>query len=64
MGVNYPVLIGKEEVGAQYGGIEYLPSTFYISRGGKVLDHVFGLVSRSEIENNIQKALAEKAVTP
>jgi cytochrome c biogenesis protein CcmG/thiol:disulfide interchange protein DsbE len=54
------VLIGKEEVGAQYGGIEYLPSTFYISRDGKILDHVFGLVSRSEIESDIQKALGHE----
>jgi len=60
LGVNYPVLIGKEEVGAQYGGIEYLPSTFYISRDGKILDHVFGLVSKSEIETNIQKALGQQ----
>jgi peroxiredoxin len=60
MGVNYPVLVGKEEVGAQYGGVDYLPSTFYISRDGKILDHVFGLVSRSEIESNIQKALGHE----
>ena len=60
LGVNYPVLIGKEAVGAQYGGIEYLPSTFYISRDGKILDHVFGLVSRSEIESDIQKALGHE----
>jgi cytochrome c biogenesis protein CcmG/thiol:disulfide interchange protein DsbE len=59
MSVNYPVLVGKESVGDQYGGIPYLPSTFYISRDGKVVDRVFGLVSRSEIENNIQKALAQ-----
>jgi hypothetical protein len=63
MGVNYPVLVGKEEVGSQYGGIEYLPSTFYISRDGKVIDHVFGLVSRSEIESNIEKALSQQVAT-
>jgi len=57
MGVNYPIVIGKEAVGDQYGGIPYLPSTFYIGRDGKVVDRVFGLVSRSEIESNIQKAL-------
>jgi peroxiredoxin len=57
MGVNYPIVIGKEAVGDQYGGIPYLPSTFYIDRDGKVVDRVFGLVSRSEIENNIQKAM-------
>jgi cytochrome c biogenesis protein CcmG/thiol:disulfide interchange protein DsbE len=58
MGVNYPIVVGKEAVGDQYGGIPYLPSTFYISRDGKVVDRVFGLVSRSEIEADIQKALA------
>jgi peroxiredoxin len=58
MGVNYPILIGKEEVGTQYGGVQYLPSTFYISRDGKIMDRVFGLVSRSEIEANVQKALS------
>lgn len=63
MGVNYPIVIGKEEVGAQYGGIDYLPSSFYISRDGKVLDHVFGLVSRSEIESGIQKALQTQVAT-
>jgi peroxiredoxin len=63
MGVNYPVLIGKEDVGTEYGGIEFLPSTFYISRDGKVLDHVFGLVSRSEIEGDIQKALGQQVAS-
>lgn len=58
MSVNYPIVIGKESVGNQYGGIPYLPSTFYIDREGKVVDRVFGLVSRSEIETDIQKALS------
>lgn len=58
MGVNYPIVIGKEAVGDQYGGIPYLPSTFYISRDGKVLDRIYGLVSRSDIENDIKKALS------
>lgn len=63
LGVNYPVLLGKEEVGSEYGGIEYLPSTFYIGRDGKIIDHVFGLVSRSEIEANIEKALSQQVAT-
>lgn len=58
MGVNYPIAVGKEAVGDQYGGIPYLPSTFYIDREGKVVDRVYGLVSRSEIEGDIKKALS------
>lgn len=60
MGVNYPIVIGKEAVGDQYGGLPYLPSTFYIDREGKVVDRVYGLVSRSEMETDIQKALGSQ----
>jgi len=57
MGVNYPVLIGKEAVGDAYGGVEFLPTTFIIDRQGKVVDRVFGLAGRSEFEDSIKKAL-------
>ncbi len=59
LGVNYPILVGKEEVGDAYGGVQFLPATFYIGRDGKVVDKVFGLKGRGEIEENIKKALAE-----
>lgn len=57
MGVNYPILIGKEAVGDAYGGIPFLPFTFFIDRSGKVTDKIPGLRSRSDIEDNIKKAL-------
>ena len=59
MGVNYPILLGKEAVGDAYGGVQFLPATFYIGRDGKVIDKVFGLKGRGEIEENVKKALAE-----
>jgi len=57
MGVNYPVLLGKEAVGEEYGGVEFLPTTFYLDRNGKVVSRVFGLKSRSEIEDAVKTAL-------
>ena len=59
LGVNYPVLIGKETVGDAYGGVQFLPATFYIGRDGKVVDKVFGLKGRGEIEDDIKKSLAQ-----
>jgi peroxiredoxin len=59
LGVNYPILVGKEAVGDAYGGVQFLPATFYIGRDGKVIDKVFGLKGRGEIEDSIKKALAE-----
>ncbi len=57
MGVNYPILIGKESVGEQYGGVPALPETFLIGRDGKVVDKIIGLKGKAEIEDAIKKAL-------
>lgn len=59
MGVNYPVLLGKESVADEYGGLEYLPTSFYLDREGKVVERVFGLRSRSDIEDWIKEALGK-----
>ena len=61
VGVEYTIVQGNEEVGDAYGGVQFLPATFYIDREGKIVDRVFGLVSRSEIEANIKKSLGTAA---
>src|SRR5215469_13834609 len=62
MGVNYPVLLGKEAVGDAYGGVAYLPQSFFIGRDGKIVDKIIGIDSRSVIEQGIKKALDTHAV--
>jgi len=62
MGVDYPVLIGKESVGDEYGGVQFLPATFYIDRDGKVQDKIFGLKARGEIEDEVKGLLAQAPV--
>jgi cytochrome c biogenesis protein CcmG/thiol:disulfide interchange protein DsbE len=57
MGVNYPVLLGKEAVGDAYGGVPALPESFFIGRDGKIVDKIIGLKGRGEIEDSIKKAL-------
>ena len=61
MGVNYPILIGKESVGDQYGGVPALPESFLIGRDGKIVDKIIGLRGKAEIEDSIKKALDTKA---
>src|SRR5271167_455970 len=63
MGVNYPILIGKESVGDQYGGVPALPESFLISRDGKIIDKIIGLRGKSEIEDAIKKALNTRPAT-
>ena len=61
MGVNYPVLLGKEAVGDAYGGVPALPESFFIGRDGKIVDKIIGLKGRGEIEESIRKALDTQA---
>lgn len=58
--INYPILLGKETVAEEYGGIDYLPTTFYIGRDGVVMERVFGQPGRKEIEENVRRAVASK----
>jgi len=61
MNLNYPVLMGTDAVADQYGGVDSLPTTFYIGRDGKIVSRVFGLVSHKEIEEGIRAALTQGA---
>ena len=55
MGVNYPVLLGTDKVSEEYGNVEYLPTSFYINRQGKIVGKGTGLLGRGEIEENVQE---------
>jgi thiol-disulfide isomerase/thioredoxin len=63
MGVNYPILIGKESVGDEYGGVPALPESFFIGRDGKVVDKMIGLRGKTEIEDSIKKTLKTQPPT-
>jgi peroxiredoxin len=63
LGVNYPVLLGKESIAQAYGDVQFLPDTFYIGRDGRIVAHVQGLINRKEIEEKVKQALAGSATT-
>lgn len=64
MGMNYPVLLGKEAVGDEYGGVPGLPESFFIGRDGKIVSHIIGLRGKAEIEDSIKKALDTQPSSP
>ena len=57
MGVNYPILLGRESVGQSYGGVGVLPTSFFLDRSGKIIAREFGLQSRSVFVDHIKQAL-------
>jgi thiol-disulfide isomerase/thioredoxin len=57
-GINYPVLIGNEEVMKQFGGIVALPTSFLIGRDGRIREKLQGLRPEDELESMILAALS------
>lgn len=57
MKINYPVLYDDANVSTPYGGVDGLPTTFFIDRSGKVVASTVGLAPREQIEADIKKAL-------
>lgn len=64
MGVNYPIAIGSDAISDLYGGVDGLPASFYIDRNGRIVEQTFGLISHSDIEHNINKALESPSTQP
>jgi len=57
LGVNYPVLLGTDQVSDDYGDVQYLPTTFYIGRNGTIVDKMTGLLDRKDIDEAVKKTL-------
>ncbi len=57
-GLNYPLLLGDDAVSRKYGGVEFLPTSYFVGRDGKIVAETAGLVSKDEVEVSIKKALA------
>ena len=56
--VPYPVLMDGDSISNPYGGVEELPTSFFVDRNGTVVAAQLGLTSKEDIESNIKKALS------
>jgi cytochrome c biogenesis protein CcmG/thiol:disulfide interchange protein DsbE len=59
MQMPYPVLIDGDSISQPYGGLDELPTSFFVDRNGIVVAAQLGLTSKAEIEANIKKALGD-----
>jgi cytochrome c biogenesis protein CcmG/thiol:disulfide interchange protein DsbE len=60
MRMPYPVLLDADSISKPYGGLDALPTSFFVDRNGTVVAAQLGLTSKDEIEANIKKALGRK----
>jgi thiol-disulfide isomerase/thioredoxin len=62
--VSYPILLTDQKVAPAYGGVDYLPESFYVDRNGIVQMQTSGLGSKDEIEANIKRLVGTAPAAP
>jgi thiol-disulfide isomerase/thioredoxin len=55
--INYPILLGTDEVAALYDAGEVLPTTIIIDRNGNIRDRIKGIIDAEEFEQKIKPLL-------
>ena len=61
MTMNYPIVLGNEDVAEKFGGLFGYPSSFLISRDGKIVKRIVGLLSEDELAREIESQLTAPA---
>lgn len=57
MHMSYPVLIDGDTLSHPYGGLDAMPTSFFVDRNGKVIAAQMGITSKDDMEKSIRKAL-------
>jgi len=57
MAMNYPIVIGNDDLSSKFGGLIGLPTTMVVGRDGKIHKRFLGLVSHDELEKEIKELL-------
>jgi cytochrome c biogenesis protein CcmG/thiol:disulfide interchange protein DsbE len=57
MKMNYPIVIGSDDIAQKFGGLLGLPTSVLVSRDGKTVKRYLGLITPAELEKEIQSQL-------
>jgi len=59
IGMNYPIVMGSDELSDEYGGIPALPTSFVVDPEGRVVQKHVGLYPKDVYEDEIRALLGE-----
>lgn len=57
--IPYPVLLDGDSISQPYGGLDQMPTTFFINRNGVIVAAQIGLSTKNEMEMKFKQALAK-----
>jgi cytochrome c biogenesis protein CcmG/thiol:disulfide interchange protein DsbE len=55
--MNYPIVLGDDDLASKFGGLLGLPTSLVISRDGKIAKRYIGIVSEADLDKEIQGLL-------
>ena len=55
--INYPIVLGNQELTELYGGVRSIPTTFVVDRKGNIVDKHVGGLTEEEFEKVVKGAL-------
>ncbi len=55
--MNYPIVLGNDDIAQKFGGLIGLPTTIVISRDGKIVKRFIGLANRDSLAKEIEGQL-------
>lgn len=55
--MNYPIVLGNDEIADKFGGMLGLPTSLVITRDGKIAKRYIGLVNEADLEKQIKDLL-------
>jgi len=55
--MNYPIVVGNDAAADKFGGLLGYPTSILVSRDGKVIKRITGLISLDEISKSIESQL-------
>jgi len=59
-GINYPVVLGTNQVLAAYGNVQAIPTSFIIDQEGNIINKHVGIVPKSTLVEEINALLSGK----
>jgi hypothetical protein len=57
MKMNYPIVLGNDDIASKFGGLIGLPTTVVITRDGKIAKRFIGLANRDQLEKQVRALL-------
>ena len=55
--INYPVVVGDGDLAEAYGGINAIPTTFFVDKNGNITKQHVGYLSKEQLEVQIKGML-------